>query len=296
MGMRLTARGDRIDWSTIRDTDRPGRRRDRLAWPRPRPPWRKVAASWWNCPFHDDKNPSFACRPGKRTWKCCGCGEHGDAAALVMKLKDCTFPEAVALPGRQAGPLGEADPPEAPGRQPPVKAPEKPPEQPSGLPLADALGWSRRRRPPLDARGSGRPGLSPRPRTDRGDDPAARLGWTPGVSIPESGTGQGSGTSRGSPSLGWTATGWRWSRSAGPRGAKPKYAEAFRDRPALFPAPSVVRPGKPLVIVEGEFDALLLGQELADLAAVVTLGIGIGPPRGIDLPGDAGRPSWYRRH
>ena len=30
--------------------------------------------------------------------------------------------------------------------------------------------------------------------------------------------------------------------------------------------------GRPLVIVEGEFDALLLGQELRDLAAVVTLG------------------------
>ena len=76
------------------------------------------------------------------------------------------------------------------------------------------------------------------------------------------------------------ATAWRWSRSASPRGSEPKYAEAFRDRPAIYPAPAVVRPGKPLVIVEGEFDALLLGQELGDLAAVVTLGIGIGPARG----------------
>jgi hypothetical protein len=33
-----------------------------------------------------------------------------------------------------------------------------------------------------------------------------------------------------------------------------------------------VRPGTPLVIAEGEFDALLLGQELGELAAVVTLG------------------------
>ena len=42
--------------------------------------------------------------------------------------------------------------------------------------------------------------------------------------------------------------------------------------PAIYPGPDVIRPGRPLVIVEGEFDALLLGQELGDLAAVVTLG------------------------
>jgi hypothetical protein len=54
----------------------------------------------------------------------------------------------------------------------------------------------------------------------------------------------------------------------------PKYFEVFRD-PALatvYPGPEAVRPGRPLVIVEGEFDALLLGHALADLAAVVTLG------------------------
>jgi hypothetical protein len=66
-----------------------------------------------------------------------------------------------------------------------------------------------------------------------------------------------------------------------PPGAKPKYAEVYRDRtrpPELYPAPEAVRAGRPLVIVEGEFDALLMGQELADLAAVVTLGsAGAGP-------------------
>ena len=57
-----------------------------------------------------------------------------------------------------------------------------------------------------------------------------------------------------------------------PEGIKPKYIEAYRDRPRIFPDPAVIEPGRPLVIVEGEFDALLLGQELRDLAAVVTLG------------------------
>lgn len=57
-----------------------------------------------------------------------------------------------------------------------------------------------------------------------------------------------------------------------PEGSKPKYAEAFRHRPRLYPGPGAIEIGRPLVLVEGEFDALLLGQELRGLAAVVTLG------------------------
>jgi hypothetical protein len=60
-----------------------------------------------------------------------------------------------------------------------------------------------------------------------------------------------------------------------PEGARPKYAQVFRDRgrpPAIYPDRRAIRPGRPLVIVEGELDALLLGQELAGLAPVMTLG------------------------
>jgi hypothetical protein len=52
----------------------------------------------------------------------------------------------------------------------------------------------------------------------------------------------------------------------------PKYIQAFRDRLRIFPDPAIIKPGRPLIIVEGEFDALLLGQELRGLAVVVTLG------------------------
>ena len=57
-----------------------------------------------------------------------------------------------------------------------------------------------------------------------------------------------------------------------PEGRHPRYAEAFRDRPRIFPSHGVIRPGKPLIIVEGELDAILLGQELDGMAVVVTLG------------------------
>jgi DNA primase len=79
-------------------------------------------------------------------------------------------------------------------------------------------------------------------------------------------------------------------------GSEPKYVAVFRDRPAMFPAPSVVRPGKPLAIVEGEFDALLLGQELADLAAVVTLGSASSRPEGSTYLAMLAAPTWYLAH
>ena len=54
----------------------------------------------------------------------------------------------------------------------------------------------------------------------------------------------------------------------------PKYLEAFREpsRLVCYPGPDVVLPGRPLVVVEGEFDALALGEALGGMAAVVTLG------------------------
>ena len=51
----------------------------------------------------------------------------------------------------------------------------------------------------------------------------------------------------------------------------PKYAEAYSDRPRIYPDPAVIRIGEPLVICEGEFDAMLLGQQLPE-ASVITLG------------------------
>src|SRR5262249_28828652 len=95
---------DRMDWATIRDrTDlvtvvtaplgaAPGRRGERSA--------RRL---WWPCPFHQDSNPSFCVTPGNRGWTCFGCGEHGDAAKLVMKLRGVTFPEAIRWLAEQAG-------------------------------------------------------------------------------------------------------------------------------------------------------------------------------------------------
>jgi hypothetical protein len=124
---------------------------------------------------------------------------------------------------------------------------------------------------------------------------AARLGWTPGVMLP---TSDGART--------WRASGlfipWLDGdrlclvKIRQPEGSRPKYAEAFRDRPALFPGPEALRPGMPLIVTEGEFDALLLGQELAGLASVATLGSASSRPEGSTYLALLRCPRWYVAH
>jgi hypothetical protein len=55
----------------------------------------------------------------------------------------------------------------------------------------------------------------------------------------------------------------------------------------------MVRAGKPLIVTEGEFDALLLGQELGELAAVVTLGSASARPEGSTYLAMLPAPAWY---
>jgi hypothetical protein len=103
---------------------------------------------------------------------------------------------------------------------------------------------------------------------------AARLGWTPqaigvawkppGVVIPWHTDGKLSAVKI-RPVDAWRM---RFPKDKRP----PKYIWGFRDQPTTFPDPETIRPGRPLIICEGEIDALLLAQELADLASVVTLG------------------------
>jgi hypothetical protein len=101
---------------------------------------------------------------------------------------------------------------------------------------------------------------------------AARLGWTSWVAIPRA-----DGTTF--KALGVVIPWFTGDRLAlvkirQPDGRRPKYVEAFRDPDALmvYPSPEAISPGRPLIVVEGEFDALAIGEPLADLAAVVTLG------------------------
>ncbi len=72
-----------------------------------------------------------------------------------------------------------------------------------------------------------------------------------------------------------------------------KYIEAFGSGWSLYPSPEAIRPGTPLVIVEGEFDRLLLAQELGDLASIVTLGSASSRPEGSTLLAMLRCPTWF---
>ena len=46
------------------------------------------------CPFHDDHVPSCSVNRDKNRFHCFGCGAKGDIFDFVMKVVNCTFPEA----------------------------------------------------------------------------------------------------------------------------------------------------------------------------------------------------------
>lgn len=48
-----------------------------------------------NCPFHEEKTPSFTVKRNGGYFKCFGCGKGGDAIKFVQLYKGLTFPEAV---------------------------------------------------------------------------------------------------------------------------------------------------------------------------------------------------------
>jgi len=84
----------RIDWNFERDRIDLAAVATRLLGEPPGRIGERGRRLWWCCPFHEDRNPSFMIDPGEHSWHCFGCGEHGDAATLVMKLQRMTFPEA----------------------------------------------------------------------------------------------------------------------------------------------------------------------------------------------------------
>ncbi|MFA7253085.1 MAG: DNA primase [Patescibacteria group bacterium] len=56
-----------------------------------------------NCPFHNEKSPSFMVNPERQTFKCFGCGEGGDVFTFVEKMEGLDFYNTLKLLAERAG-------------------------------------------------------------------------------------------------------------------------------------------------------------------------------------------------
>jgi len=54
-----------------------------------------------NCPFHNEKTPSFTVSPAKGIYKCFGCGKAGNAVNFVMEHEHYSYPEALKFIARK---------------------------------------------------------------------------------------------------------------------------------------------------------------------------------------------------
>lgn len=72
-----------------------------------------------NCPFHNEKTPSFMVNPARQSYHCFGCGEGGSAIGFVMAYENLPFPDAVKKLANRAGVIiqEEAYDPEADKRR-----------------------------------------------------------------------------------------------------------------------------------------------------------------------------------
>lgn len=75
----------------------------------PYAPLKKKGSNWMgNCPFHQEKTPSFSVNPAKGFYKCFGCGKGGNAYTFLMEMEGLNFPEAIRRLAEMTGtPLPE---------------------------------------------------------------------------------------------------------------------------------------------------------------------------------------------
>lgn len=245
--------------------------------------------AWWPCPFHADSRPSFNVSPDVNLWVCYSKCGGGDAADFVMRLEGLTFPDAAKrlLRMLHRGEAGDGEARDVQRHEPRLTGPDYDLAGSLVNEAAERL-WTPDGAVDLDhLRGRGltdatirrhRLGSSdsfPLPARS-GEEEATRA--TSGIVIP------------------WTVDGRVERIQIRRRQGEPRYLLVQQRSPLVYPSPETIVPGRPLVFVEGELDALLLGQELGEAASVITVGSAArGLPDAVtDLA--IASPRWFAAH
>jgi hypothetical protein len=233
----------------------------------------------FHCPFpghkNGDRKPSLAATNGTgdrpEWWKCFACGQHGGAIKWLMSYRGLSYRDALDVLR-----LPRADTVSRHTFEPPIQQPDTPPAeiwQARAQVLIkravdmlwstkgnEGLAWLRARGLNDDTIRAAKLGYIPTQFTDRAEawgtpnDDKRPLFFHPGILIP-----------------GIVASKvWYLKTRPYYLSVDQKYKHVRGGRQALYLADQLTE-GRPAVFCEGEFDALLLRQELQDLASVVTL-------------------------
>ena len=264
---RAPVRAGGVDWSGLRDRVDVAEVARRLLGEPPGRRGHNGARLWWRCPFHEDRNPSMAVEPGSSRWFCFGCRAGGDAVGLVMKSRRCSFREAVVWIGNELGLVGVGG--RGAATPPRPRAPEvRPDDDRLHREAAELVARASERLWTTDGSGALRElharGLNAQ------TIQVARLGYASDARMIGRGRRRYEGIV-----IPWMGPGGvELIKLRQLDGGEPRYVELYRRRPILYPGHELARLPYhgDVVIVEGELDALLLGQELESLAMVVTTG------------------------
>lgn len=230
----------------------------------------------WHCPFHPDKTPSFGIVKDKpHLWHCFSCGKTGDAIALLRELRGLSFVETCEH-------LADGMPPamDKPRRRqcaPALRHTEQPmptwaARAATFAEQAELLLWKPEGRRGLDyLRGRG---------LDNDTIRAARLGWIP-ADLCEPATAWGlNGEDLWLPSgilIPWRNAEGVFRLNIRRLSGSPKYIGPRGWKTGLY-QPSAKGP-LPVVLVEGEFDALKILQAAGDLIQPMATGSTTGAQR-----------------
>lgn len=260
---------------------------------------------WWRCPFHDDHDPSLALTPNGERFQCFACGagntqrpgDPGDMFDWVMRYNGVSFKEAKRLLAQLAGlsPTGQSSPTPRPAPPAPAPTPQPRDATPAKQWQRDAAAairaceetlWSDHAQPVqdyLEGRGLTEAILREFHVGYCSTGSPKRYGrtfgslWVPrGITIPTFAGG----------------VPWRIKIRLMPGvpfkcgrcqavitqpgvcpecEAKNKYRGVKGNSPSLFGADHLRANGRPLVLCEGEFDAMIVTQEAYGLVDVASL-------------------------